>query len=44
MKKKRKIYIRPSVKSSKIKTIFFYGENSRTNASGSEFLLAAEMS
>jgi len=43
MKKKKKIYIRPSIKSSKIKTIFFYGRSSSRSAADSEYLLAAEM-
>mgnify|MGYP001580238674 CR=1 FL=1 len=44
MKKKKKIYIRPSIKSSKIRTIFFYGGNSLRSAADSEFLLAADQS
>lgn len=40
MPKEKKRYAKPSVKSSKIKTISFYGRNSLRGAADSEMLLA----
>ena len=38
-----KVYDKPSIKSSKIKTISFYGRDSIRGASDSEMLLAVEV-